>query len=263
MKQRLDRLLVDNDLARSRHQAQGLIMSGQVWVDGVRRDKPGFFASQTADIQVELPPRYVSRAGDKLAAANQKFGLDFTDKIVLDVGASTGGFTDYALQNGAERVYAVDVGTHQLHEKLRGHERVVLMEKTDIRQLSSEQNQSQFWVPGFPFQFAPADMAMVDVSFISLRQVLLPVVEVLQPGAPIIAMCKPQFEAGAREATKHKGVIKNDRLRRDILKQFEAWLAQNGLFVRDKADSEVTGAKGNVERFYLLVKARGQKQSSS
>lgn len=237
MKQRLDHILVEKGLAESRSQAEALIMSGVVFVDGVRRDKPGFHTEKTADIYVQSPPQYVSRAGAKLASANNKFNLDFRGAVVLDVGSSTGGFSDYAVQQGAGKVYAVDVGTNQLHEKLRADDRVVVMERTDIREASLPER---------------ADIGVVDVSFISLRAVLPYVAHHITPGGYIIAMCKPQFEAGVKDATKHKGIIKNDRLRRDILKRFDLWLTHTGFAVRDKADSNVKGAKGNVERFYLI-----------
>lgn len=231
-------------------------MSGAVFVDGVRRDKPGWYTKETADIHVQSPPRYVSRAGEKLASANQKFNIDFSGMTVLDVGSSTGGFTDYALQHGAAKVYAVDVGTNQLHEKLRSDPRVAIMEQTDIRDVlsghSERGSESRKQSPDSKFLSELTDIAMIDVSFISLRAILSYVAQCVKKDGAIIAMCKPQFEAGIKDATKHKGVIKNDRLRRDILKKFELWLKQNGFLVRDKADSEVAGAKGNKERFYLL-----------
>lgn len=286
-KKRLDQLLAERGLAETRTKAQALIMSGIVYVEGERRDKPGWQTDDNAEIYIKEAPRYVSRAGAKLASANQKFQLDLRGLIVLDIGSSTGGFTDYALQHGAKRVYAVDVGKNQLHEKLRADERVVVMEQTDIRDLapvSMQTNtqpldsargrqvtistaQSARNVPGRAEGDGPAskfqlpnskslpeltDMAVIDVSFISLQLVLPYVAQHIKPSGNVVAMCKPQFEAGVKDATKHKGVIKNDRLRRDILKKFEAWLKQNGFIVQDKADSTVKGAKGNAERFYLL-----------
>lgn len=241
MKTRLDQLLAEKGLVETRNQAQAIIMAGKVFVDGVRRDKPGWQTVDDVDVRVEAGPRYVSRAGGKLESADKKFKINFKDKVVLDVGSSTGGFTDYALQNGAAKVYAVDVGTHQLHEKLRFDSRVVVMEKTDIRQARLPE---------------PADIAVIDVSFISLRLVLPSVAQLIKPGGVIAAMVKPQFEAGVKDASKHKGVIKNDTIRRRILKDFEDWARQNGFRVLDKSDSEVSGAKGNIERFYLLKRVR-------
>jgi 23S rRNA (cytidine1920-2'-O)/16S rRNA (cytidine1409-2'-O)-methyltransferase len=160
---------------------------------------------------------------------------------VLDIGSSTGGFTDFALQNGAERVYAVDVGTNQLDGRLRGNEKIVLMEKTDIRAVRSLPEK--------------VDIVLADVSFISLRKILPGIANLLRPSAQIVAMVKPQFEADKQTASKHKGVIKNDRIRREILKDFEQW-SREYFVIDDKADSGVAGAKGNVERFYLLRPAK-------
>ncbi|MEX0749084.1 MAG: TlyA family RNA methyltransferase [Candidatus Saccharimonadales bacterium] len=240
MKIRLDHLVHQCGLAESRTQAAALIMAGKVRVDGVRRDKPGWQTDAGADLSLEAAMQYVSRAGLKLASVNAKFGVDFKRKTVLDVGSSTGGFSDYALQQGATKVYAVDVGTNQLHERIRANSRVVVMEQTDIR------------VAQLP---ETVDIVVIDVSFISLRQVLPYIARFVAPQGIIMAMCKPQFEAGVAEASKHKGVIKNDTIRRRILKEFELWLKQHGFIVIDKADSAVAGAKGNIERFYLIKPA--------
>jgi 23S rRNA (cytidine1920-2'-O)/16S rRNA (cytidine1409-2'-O)-methyltransferase len=163
--------------------------------------------------------------------------VDFAGKTVLDVGSSTGGFTDYALQHGASKVLAVDVGTDQLHPSLHGDERIELHEKTDIRDFKTDIN---------------VDIVVIDVSFISLREILPSVAEIA-PGAQIVAMVKPQFEAGKHQV--NKGVIKNDAVRRQILKDFEVW-AKDLFVVVDKRDSEVAGSKGNRERFYLLKKTK-------
>ena len=235
MKQRLDQLLVARGLVATRSQAESWIKLGKVTVAGRVIAKPGFFADETADVALTATERYVSRAGLKLASVAAKFGIDFTGKIVLDVGSSTGGFTDYALQHGAAKVYAVDVGTDQLHPSLRGDIRIELHEKTDIR------------------DFIPAttpDIVVIDVSFISLRQILPHVAGIAGPGTRIYAMVKPQFEALRQQITS-SGVIKNDGVRRTILKDFELW-AKQYFIVQDKADSEVKGARGNQERFYCL-----------
>lgn len=179
---------------------------------------------------------YVSRAALKLASVADKLGLEFKNKIVLDVGSSTGGFTDYALRHGAAKVIAVDVGTDQLHPSLRADERVELHEKTDIRRFVTD---------------AEPDIILIDVSFISLRQILPAVVRLAGKNTRIAAMLKPQFEAQAKDL--NKGVIKNDSVRRRIIKEFEQW-AKNYFVVKDKADSQVAGSKGNRERFYLLGK---------
>ncbi len=234
-KQRLDQLLVARGLVATRSQAERWVKLGKVTVAGKVIAKPGFFADETADIALTATERYVSRAGLKLSSVAAKFGIDFTGKTVLDVGSSTGGFTDYALQHGAARVYAVDVGTDQLHPSLRGDARIELHEKTDIR------------------DFIPAttpDIVVIDVSFISLRQILPHVASIAGSSTRIYAMVKPQFEASRQQITS-SGVIKNDGVRRTILKDFELW-AKGYFVVQAKADSEVKGARGNQERFYCL-----------
>ena len=180
--------------------------------------------------------RYVSRAGLKLASVAESLKLDFKDKTVLDVGSSTGGFTDYALQHGARKVIAVDVGTNQLHHSLRGNPKIELHEKTDIRDFITDEN---------------IDIVVADVSFISLHEILPHVAKLSSGQTQIVAMAKPQFEAA--QGSLNKGVVKNERLRRDILKGFETW-ARRYFVIIDKADSKVAGAKGNRERFYLLRK---------
>lgn len=238
MKQRLDQLIVERELVPTRAKAQALIMAGRVKVDGKMMDKAGFFLKPEVEIEIIPGPRYVSRAGAKLESVASKLKLNFRDKIVLDVGSSTGGFTDYTLQNGAKKVYAVDVGTHQLDPKLRVDTRVVSMEKTDIRNIDS--------LPDKP------EIVVIDVSFISLRLVLPAVARLIDAGTQVIAMAKPHFEADRKTASMHRGVIKNDTIRRKILKDLEGWFQANGWLVLDKADSEVAGAKGNIERFYLI-----------
>lgn len=181
---------------------------------------------------------YVSRGGLKLASVAKKLHLSFSATVVLDVGSSTGGFTDYALQHGARKVIAVDIGTDQLHPSLHGHSRIELHEQTDIRAI--------------PYLSETPDIVVIDASFISLRDILPAVSRLSGPGTRIVAMCKPQFEVrGGKQL--HKGIIKNDRMRRVILKDFETW-AQQSFVVLDKADSEVHGTHGNQERFYVLRK---------
>lgn len=237
MRQRLDEVLVAKKLVRSRSQAGSWIRLGKVTVDGKVATKAGQFVGDGSDIRLHVAEQYVSRAGLKLASVAGRLGVSFNGKTVLDVGSSTGGFTDYALQHGSVRVYAVDVGTDQLHPSLHGDTRIELHEKTDIR------------------EFTPAmipDVVVMDVSFISLREILPHVASVSGPDTQIIAMVKPQFEAGRHQV--NKGVIKNDAVRREILKEFEAW-AKRLFVIIDKADSEVAGMKGNRERFYLLRKS--------
>lgn len=234
MKQRLDAYLVAHSLAPTRSQAESMIRLGDVTVNNQVILKPGLFVAPHDTVRVADRQRYVSRAGLKLASVAETLGVDFTGKIVLDVGSSTGGFTDYALQHGAEKVYAVDVGTDQLHPSLHGHERIELHEKTDIRDFVPSQ------VP---------DIVVMDVSFISLREILPHIATLAGPQTQIVAMLKPQFEAG--RAQVNKGIIKNDAVRREILKEFEVWSKQY-FVIEDKKDSEVAGSKGNRERFYLL-----------
>lgn len=182
------------------------------------------------------PEAYVSRGGLKLASVTKALGLNFKDKIVLDVGSSTGGFTDYALQHGAKHVIAIDAGKNQLHPSLRTHPKVELHEQTDIRDIKK-------------LSTTP-DIVVIDVSFISIREILPSVARLSSLHTEIVAMVKPQFEV-VGEAQKNRGVIKNDRVRREILKQFEQW-TKKLFIITNKADSKITGVKGNVERFYVL-----------
>lgn len=235
-KLRLDAYLAVKKLVPTRSQAESAIRLGTVTVDGRVVTKPGTFVSDNSVVRLNESERYVSRAGLKLASVAQILKLDFRGKTVLDVGSSTGGFTDYALQHGAEKVYAVDVGTDQLHPNLRKNPRIELHEKTDIRDFSLD---------------AKPDIIVIDVSFISLREILPHLAQHLSgPQTQIAAMLKPQFEAG-RDQT-NKGIIKNDSVRRQILKDFELW-AKQYFVINDKRDSDVAGAKGNQERFYLLT----------
>lgn len=236
MKQRLDIALTAHGLTTSRSQAESWIKLGKVTVDGVVVSKPGTFVRDDAKLELTATDQYVSRAGLKLASVAELLKLDFRDKIVLDVGSSTGGFTDYALRHGAKKVYAVDVGTDQLHPSLQGHPQIELHEKTDIRD--------------FYIKDALPDIIVIDVSFISLREILPHLANYLSnEQTQTVAMVKPQFEAGHGQT--NKGIIKNDAMRRQILRDFEMW-AKRYFTIIDKRDSEVAGAKGNRERFYKL-----------
>jgi 23S rRNA (cytidine1920-2'-O)/16S rRNA (cytidine1409-2'-O)-methyltransferase len=234
MTQRLDKELVERKLVLSRSQAESYIKLGSVRVNNETVTKPGELVSAEDKIVV-ASEQYVSRAALKLASIAELFKLDFAGAAVLDVGSSTGGFTDYALQHGARKVVAVDVGTNQLHPILRADSRVELHEKTDIRNFITKEK----------FSYAVA-----DVSFISLTHILPAIKKLVQKNTILIMMCKPQFEAG--KAQINKGVVKNSAMRRQILRDFEAWLSKNGFVILDKADSQVAGANGNVERFYKL-----------
>lgn len=233
-KQRLDHLLVHKGLVSTRSQAESWIKLGRVSVEGKVVTKPGFFARDDAEVVLKASERYVSRAGLKLASVAASLGVTFKDAVVLDVGSSTGGFTDYALQHGARKVFAVDVGTEQLHPSLRDNRLIELHEKTDIRDFTPSE------VP---------DVVVMDVSFISLREILPHIATIIGPQTSVVAMVKPQFEAGKHQV--NKGVIKNDSVRRQILRDFELWTKSN-FVIKDKADSEVAGSHGNRERFYLL-----------
>lgn len=238
MKQRLDQTLVKLGKVPTRSQAESWIRLGKVQVNKKIITKPGYFVQPTDQINLTAEEQYVSRAGLKLASVTSLLGVDFNNKTVLDVGSSTGGFTDYALKRGARKVFAVDVGTDQLHPSLRNDERIELHEKTDIRDFTPHE---------------PVDIVVMDVSFISLREILPHIARIVGAKTAIVAMVKPQFEAGKEQV--NKGVIKNDSVRRQILKDFETW-AKQYFVIHDKHDSEVAGSKGNRERFYLLHTTR-------
>lgn len=235
MKTRLDKELVRRGLTGTRSQAENYVRLGKALVDGRVVTKAGHMVDEDSTITLQVSEQYVSRAGLKLASVAGYFGIDFREKVVLDIGSSTGGFTDYVLQHGARKVLAVDVGTEQLHPKLRGDERVELHEKTDIRDFYAEQ---------------AIDVIVGDVSFISLRDILPHVAKnLMQPNTLLVAMVKPQFEAGRGQV--NKGVIKNDKIRRQVLAEFELW-AERYFVIKAKRDSDVAGQKGNLERFYVL-----------
>lgn len=236
-KKRLDVVMAERGLVSSRSQAESYVRLGQVKVNGRAASKPGQMVLAADIVTLAAEEQYVGRAALKLKSAAEIFTLNFKGKTVLDVGSSTGGFTQYSLMHGAAKVIAVDVGTDQLHPSLRSDERIELYEKTDIRDFTTTQK---------------IDMVVGDVSFISLREILPHVATLVDGKADIVAMVKPQFEAG-QSSVKHKGVIKNDKMRREILKDFETW-AQKYFKIIDKTDSAVAGSKGNVERFYLLRK---------
>ena len=239
MKQRLDKALVERGLATTRSQADNFIRLGYVFLNKKIVQKSGTMVSDSDEIKLEKKETYVSRAGLKLASVAEYFHLNFQDKTVLDIGSSTGGFTDYSLRHGAKKIFAVDVGTDQLHPSLRPNPKIALYEKTDIRDFYADE---------------AIDIIVGDVSFISLREILLHVAEnLMNSGTVLIAMVKPQFEAGRHQV--NKGIIKNDKVRRQILSDFEDW-AKKYFVILDKKDSEVAGSKGNLERFYKLKLAK-------
>lgn len=237
MKQRLDKYMTAQGLTSSRSQAENYIRLGSVTVNGAPVTKAGHMVSNNDTVALDAPEQYVSRAGLKLASVARIFGLPFEGATVLDIGSSTGGFTDYALQHGAKKVFAVDVGTDQLHPHLRGDDRISVHEKTDIRD----------FIP--PEQI---DIIVGDVSFISLRDILPHVAKTaMTKRTVLVAMVKPQFEAGRGQT--NKGIVKNNTIRRKILADFEQW-ARGYFKIVDKRDSDIAGAKGNLERFYVLRK---------
>ena len=239
MKQRLDKVLVERGLVSTRSQADNFIRLGYVYLNKKVARKSGVMVSDTDKITLEKAETYVSRAGLKLASVAKYFKLNFQDKTVLDIGSSTGGFTDYSLRHGAKKVFAVDVGTDQLHPSLRSNPKIILNEKTDIRDFYTDE---------------VIDVIVGDVSFISLREILPHVAsELMNESTTLIAMAKPQFEAGRQQT--NKGIVKNDKVRRQVLTDFENW-AKKYFVILDKKDSEVAGSKGNLERFYKLKLAK-------
>jgi 23S rRNA (cytidine1920-2'-O)/16S rRNA (cytidine1409-2'-O)-methyltransferase len=238
-RQRLDQLVVERGLAESRARAQALILAGKIRVgegDAARSDrKAGDLVAADAPLAVAEREPYVSRGGHKLAAALDTFGIDPSGRVCLDVGASTGGFTDVLLQRGARRVYALDVGRGQLAESLRQDARVVSIERTNARSLTTA---------SLP---EPIDLAVIDVSFISLGLILAPAAATLRLGtdAPIVALVKPQFEAG-RGRTDH-GVVRDPAIHREVLERVVAGAASNGIGARDVIASPILGPEGNRE----------------
>lgn len=230
------------DLTRS--QAAAVIMAGRVTVNGQPARKAGQPVPADAVVEYDGAALPVSRAAGKLAGALDRWSVPLPDSVVLDVGASTGGFTQTALDRGARHVYAVDVGHGQLAWKLRNDPRVTSLERTDIRAMGATM------LPETP------NLAVIDVSFISLRQVLPAVAGLLPPGAPVIALFKPQFEVGRETASKHRGVITDQGIVESTLKELTGWLNDHGWTVRESVESTVTGAKGNRERLLWLATPR-------
>ena len=243
MKERLDVLLVKRNLAESREKAKALIMAGIVYVDGQKEDKAGTAFEDAVSLEVRGSTlKYVSRGGLKLEKAMSRFGLLLDGKVCMDVGASTGGFTDCMLQNGAVKVYAVDVGRGQLAWKLRNDSRVICMEKTNIRYVTPEQ------IP------EPIDFASIDVSFISLTKVLGPVKALLRDGGRIVCLIKPQFEAG-REKVGKKGVVREKSVHLEVIRMVMDFACASGFQILNLEYSPIRGPEGNIE--YLLYLQSG------
>ena len=243
MKERLDVLLVKRGLAESREKAKAIIMSGIVYVEDQKEDKAGTTFDENAKIEVRGSTlKYVSRGGLKLEKAMTHFGVTLDQKVCMDVGASTGGFTDCMLQNGAVKVFSVDVGHGQLAWKLRNDPRVVCMEKTNIRYVTPEDIGE------------PVDFSSIDVSFISLTKVLGPVKEILSPGGEVVALIKPQFEAG-REKVGKNGVVRDPATHCEVLHNAMGYAAANGFAVRGLDFSPVKGPEGNIEYLMFVQKS--------
>lgn len=238
MKERLDVLLVKKNLAESREKAKAVIMSGIVYVDGQKEDKAGSMFEDTALVEVRGSTlKYVSRGGLKLEKAMEQFGVGLSGKVCMDVGASTGGFTDCMLQNGAKKVYSVDVGHGQLAWKLRNDERVVCMEKTNIRYVTPEEIPERI-------QFVS-----IDVSFISLTKVLGPVQALMEPEGDVVCLIKPQFEAG-REKVGKKGVVRDPAVHLEVIQMVASFAGSIGFEALHLDFSPIKGPEGNIE--YLL-----------
>jgi len=233
---RLDQLLVEKGLAESREKAKRLVLAGQVLIDGHPAPKPGHPVAPDHKITIKEAERFVSRGGEKLEGAMNAFGLDLTGKVCMDIGSSTGGFTDCMLQHGANKVYAVDVGKGQLHWKLREDERVEVMEGVNARYLT----------PGdLP---EPADFVSIDTSFISLTKILPAVKELLTPGGEIVSLIKPQFEAGKQAVDKGRGVITDLAIHEEVVSKIRTFGTQElGLEWLGLSTSPIKGPKGNIE----------------
>ncbi|NPV52558.1 MAG: TlyA family RNA methyltransferase [Firmicutes bacterium] len=248
-KERLDILLVERGLHKSREQARRSIMAGEVRVDGGRIDKPGTRIPVDCEIEVARPAvEYVSRGGIKLEAALREFDVSVKDKVAIDIGASTGGFTDCLIKHGARRVYAVDVGYGQLAWELRQDPRVVNIERTNIRYLDAAR------VP------EKADIITIDVSFISIRKFLPRLKEFLAPNGRIISLIKPQFEAG-REQVGKKGVVRDPQVHRKTLSDIIDFVASNSFHIKGLTFSPIKGPEGNIEYFLHLGLEPGEASS--
>ena len=243
---RLDIYLVENCLISSRAKAQELIKSGGILVDGIIATKCGQEVKQNSKVElIKQTCPYVSRAGYKLEGATKDFNLNFKDKVVLDIGSSTGGFTDFCLKSGAKKVYALDVGTNQLHKDLKNNNRVVVMENTDIRVLDKQ-------IVG------DIDAIVCDVSFISLTKISHKIAEFLPVHGFGVVLIKPQFECGLSLAKKHKGIITDPKLHNLAIEEVKQNFEANNLIIKSVAPSKIKGTDGNLE-FVALVTKRDNK----
>jgi 23S rRNA (cytidine1920-2'-O)/16S rRNA (cytidine1409-2'-O)-methyltransferase len=245
---RLDQALVERGLCASRQSAKAAIMAGKVRINERLARKPSDSVKPQDELSLLAPAKYVSRGGLKLEHALKHFSLDVSNLMAIDVGASTGGFTDCLLQHGAAKVFAVDVGRGQLAWKLRNDPRVVVMERTNARELTPA---------SFAPPFAPLELAVIDCSFISLQKILPATIALLRPGARIIALVKPQFEAGKLEADRGAGVIRDPAIHQRVLRELEGFVtAELGLRWVGQTESPVLGPAGNKEFLVLIENIR-------
>jgi 23S rRNA (cytidine1920-2'-O)/16S rRNA (cytidine1409-2'-O)-methyltransferase len=239
-KVRLDKLITDRKLAETRSRAQAMLMAGEILVNGIPLTKPGTPVDELSDIEVKDRNPYVSRGGLKLEYPLEHFNIPLKNKICLDIGASTGGFTDCMLQKGAKRVFAVDVGKNQLHEKLRNDPRVINIENTNFRYFSPKSLKENI------------EFVTIDVSFISLEKILPVAVECLKEYGEILCLVKPQFEATARDLKK--GVLRDESVRVQTIEKIKRFASGISLEILGSVDSKVKGPKGNIEHFLYMKK---------
>jgi 23S rRNA (cytidine1920-2'-O)/16S rRNA (cytidine1409-2'-O)-methyltransferase len=253
MKKRLD-ILVAEKTGFSRSKAQAMIMAGQVYIDEKRVDKAGLEVDASKDIKIKELFPYVSRGALKLEKAANEFKLDFKNKIICDIGASTGGFTDYVLQNGAKKVYAIDVGHGQLAQKIRENKKVVVMEQTNIKE-----------VDALP---EPIDIFVIDVSFISLKKVLPQILTIISnfkfqiSNCDVIALVKPQFEVGKHIADRYQGIITDIKIQKEVVSDIKNYAKKLGYIIEGVTESPIKGAKGNRE-YLLYLKANSKRQNAN
>lgn len=244
-KERLDKILAKDDRFRSRSQAKRAIMAGLVYVDDQQIDKAGTQIDTGAEIRVQDDLHsYVSRGGLKLEKAQKEFNLDFSNKIVIDIGSSTGGFTDCALQNGAQQVYAIDVGYNQLAWKLRDDERVIVMEKTNARYLTADDVEKK------------GDIGVVDVAFISLTKIIPALQKLLTAEGKIVTLIKPQFEAGPAKVGNN-GVVKDKAVHKEVIEKILSFALEQGLSPQELSYSPITGGKGHNIEYLAYFKCAG------
>lgn len=239
MKKRIDILLTEKGLVESRAKAQAFLLSGQVFVNSKRVDKAGTAVEENAEIKIKEKFPFVSRGALKLKKAYEEFGLNFDGKVICDIGSSTGGFTDLSLQNGAKKAYAIDVGWGQLDQKLREDSRVVVMEKTNFRDIDELPEEIDYFV--------------CDVSFISLKKIIPKIKEIANYPTQAILLIKPQFEVGKETADKCKGVVKDEEVQKNVVEDITTFSEKLGFKVRGLTESPITGAKGNKEFLVWLT----------